>query len=72
VSDTTTTPEPKPAARRLSVRVKNAAAILDLSPSYIRELVKAGELEGYKIHSGLSHVSMRSIEAWLAKRRVAA
>ena len=54
------------------VRVKVCADLLGLSPNMVRNLIRSGELEGFKIHSGVSHVSMKSVNNWLKSRRVAA
>ena len=55
--------------RRLLVRIAEAAADLDVTSRHIRQLVRAGDLEGYRLDRGLSHVSTASIRAFLKARR---
>ena len=55
--------------RRLLLRISEAATDLSVSPRHVRELIKRGDLEGYRLDNGVSHVSAASIRAWLKARR---
>ena len=55
--------------RRLLLRIAEAAADLSYSPNGIRALIKRGDLEGYRLDNGISHVSVASVRALLKARR---
>lgn len=62
-------PNAMPKRRRLLLRISEAAADLDVTPRHVRELIRRGDLEGYRLDRGVSHVSASSIRAWLKARR---
>ena len=62
-------PDALPKRRRLLLRISEAAADLDLSARHVRDLIRRGDLEGYRLDRGVSHVSAASIRAWLKARR---
>ena len=55
--------------RPLILRIRDAAAAMQMSENHIRNLVARGDLEGFKLHNGVSHVSTASIRHYLKQHR---
>jgi len=50
--------------------VGKLAALIDMSPRFIKERIKAGELEGYRLGNRIV-VSAESVKRYLENRRMA-
>tara|TARA_Y100000310_G_scaffold313923_1_gene362840 strand:+ start:493 stop:726 length:234 start_codon:yes stop_codon:yes gene_type:complete len=56
-------------AKRVLYRIAEAASLLAVTGQHVRNLVKLGDLEGFTLHNGVSHVSAASLRAFLRRRR---